>query len=165
MVLYQDLFKALGENKVEYLVAGGFAVNFHNVQRATADLDLIVHLEEKNIKKFIKLITQIGYLPRLPVSALDFADSKIRKKWIEEKNMLVFSFYNPKLKFETIDIFVEEPKPFLQLVSRRLDVKAFGIIIPVVGVEDLIEMKVKAGREKDLFDVAQLRKRQQSDGS
>jgi hypothetical protein len=107
MALYQELFVALSENKISYLVAGGFAVNFHQVQRATADLDLIVHLEIKNVEKFISLMKQIGYQARLPVEAMDFANPEIRQKWIEEKNMLVFSFYNPKLKFETIDVFVE----------------------------------------------------------
>lgn len=42
MVAYKDLFVALEKHKIEYLVAGGFAVNFHQVNRATADLDLIL---------------------------------------------------------------------------------------------------------------------------
>jgi predicted nucleotidyltransferase len=70
-----------------------------------------------------------------------------------------FSFYIPKLKFETRDIFVEEPKPFSQLDSRKLEVKAFGVTIPAFAVEDLIDMKTKVGRDKDLFDIDQLRKK------
>lgn len=158
MVLYAQLFKLLSEKQIEYLVAGGFAVNFHQVQRATADLDLILHLEEKNIARFMGIMKQVGYEPRLPVQASDFANPDVRKQWINEKNMTVFSFYNPQLKFETVDIFVEEPKPFSELSSRKMEVDAFGVKIAVVGIDDLIEMKMKSGRDKDHFDIEQLRK-------
>lgn len=53
MVPYQKLFKLLAQHKIQYLVADGFAVNFHQVQRATVDLDLILHLETKNILAFV----------------------------------------------------------------------------------------------------------------
>ncbi len=164
MLLYEELFKALAAQGIEYLVAGGFAVNFHQVQRATADLDLIVHLEQRNVEKFLKLVAAMGYLPKIPVDTLLFARADIRKTWIEDKGLAVLSFYNPKVRFETIDIFVKEPHPFDELVSRRLVVQAFGTIIPVVGIDDLIEMKSRVGRDKDLFDVAQLRKIRKSDG-
>mgnify|MGYP001569947502 FL=1 len=39
-----------------------------------------------------------------------------------------------------------------------MEVEAFGVKISVVGLDDLIEMKLKAGRDKDLFDVEQLKK-------
>lgn len=158
MIPYEDLFIALARAKIKYLVAGGVAVNLHQVQRATADLDLIVHLKPNNLRRFILVMKRLGYKPRLPVPPQEFADPKIRKEWMERKNMKVFSFLNPKNPFEMIDIFVKEPKPFGQLTKNKLAVKAFGVTIPVVGLSDLMEMKKKAGRDTDLFDVEQLRK-------
>lgn len=158
MIPYRKLFEALFKNKIRYLVAGGVAVNLHQVNRATVDLDLIVHLESANVKQFVKMMLALGYKPKLPVKAEDFAKKEIRKKWGEEKNMMVFSFIHPQNPFEIIDVFVEEPRPFDELERNKVEVKAFDVTIPVIGLEDLIDMKKKAGRETDLFDVQQLEK-------
>ncbi|HLG18482.1 MAG TPA: hypothetical protein VI895_01535 [Bdellovibrionota bacterium] len=133
-------------------------MNFHQVQRATVDLDLIVHLERKNVLAFVEMVSHLGFKPRLPVDAKDFADAHKRKEWIEEKGMMVFSFIHPGNPFEVIDVFSQEPKPFQELAGRQLLVDAFGIKIRVIGKMDLIEMKDRAGRDKDLFDAAELRK-------
>ena len=52
-MFYEDVFRALNKGKVRYAVAGGVAVVLHGYIRFTADLDLIIHLEEKNIDKFL----------------------------------------------------------------------------------------------------------------
>lgn len=158
MISYRKLFEALFKNKIRYLVAGGVAVNLHQVNRATVDLDLIVHLEPANAKQFVKVMLALGYKPKLPVKADDFTKKEIRKKWAEEKNMMVFSFVHPQNPFEMIDIFVEEPRPFDELEKNKMEVKAFDVTIPVLGLKDLIAMKKEAGRETDLFDVRQLEK-------
>lgn len=158
MVPYKDLFIQLEKSGIQYLVAGGFAVNFHQVQRATVDLDLIVHLEKSNILNFIALMKTLGFEPKIPVKTEQLADPAIRKQWITEKGLMVFSFFHPKNSYETVDVFVDEPKPFLELYSRKLSVKAFGSIITVLGKNDLIEMKKSAGRDRDLYDVSQLEK-------
>lgn len=156
MILYQQIFQELKKCNVRYLVAGGFAVNFHNVQRATVDLDLIIHLERENILRFVEMMTSFGFLPRVPVDPKQFADPTIRSEWITEKGMMVLTFFNPKNVLEIVDVFVQEPQPFEELESRGIQVSAFGVTIEVVGREDLIAMKRLAGRDKDLFDILQL---------
>ena len=158
-VPYKDVFIALAKNQIRYLVVGGFAVNFHQVQRATMDLDLMVHLENENVSRFISVLGQLGFKPRAPVPAIDFANVEIRKKWIQEKGMMVFSFFHPQNQFEIIDVFVDEPKPFDELFTRRTSIRTYGIEIPVIGVEDLKDLKRAAGRDKDLFDLSQLEKK------
>ena len=159
MVPYQDLFIALAKENIRYLIAGGFAVNLHQVQRATADLDLIVHLEEQNLQRFVTLMTHLGFQPKLPVDPKDFAKADVRETWLREKNIMVFSFYHSRNSYETVDVFVEEPKPFDELAARKLAIKAFGVAIDVIGLDDLIDLKSSTGRDKDLFDVDQLRKK------
>ncbi|MBI4403942.1 MAG: hypothetical protein HY537_07270 [Deltaproteobacteria bacterium] len=158
MVPYRTVFEELDKRQIRYLVAGGFAVNFHQVQRATVDLDLIIEIEKDNILKFVALMKELGFVPRLPVEAADFADDTIRRRWISEKGMMVFTFIHQKNPFEVIDVFSEEPFPFDKLWERRLRVSAFGLELPVVGKADLIAMKKKANREKDRFDIEQLKK-------
>ncbi len=159
MVPYQTLFVQLQQKHIQYLVAGGFAVNFHQIQRATVDLDLIVHLERSNVLEFVHLMDKLGYVPRIPVKSEELADPNKRAEWIVDKGLMVFSFIHSLSHYETVDVFIQEPKPFAELYQRRLEVKAFGAIIDVIGKDDLIEMKRLAGRDKDLFDIQQLEKK------
>lgn len=159
MTPYKDIFKALHRAKVRYLVAGGVAVNLHQIVRATVDLDLILHLEKKNVMKFVHVMKKLGYTPKVTVNPKDLADEQKRESWILEKNMMVFSFINPNNPMEIIDIFVREPFPFEKIYGRRKEVKAFGAKIPILGIEDLIKLKRKAGRDKDLYDIRLLRKK------
>jgi hypothetical protein len=158
MHTYQKIIEGLHSYKIKYLIAGGFAVNFHQVQRATVDLDLILHLQTDNISNFILLMKSLGYVPRVPVRVEDFADPIKRKEWIDEKGMMVFTFVQPSNPFEIIDVFTEEPLPFDQLWNNRFEVDAFGGTIHILGIDDLITLKKRAGREKDEFDIRQLQK-------
>ncbi|MBI3534622.1 MAG: hypothetical protein HY072_03945 [Deltaproteobacteria bacterium] len=159
MIPYQTLFTQLQQRHIEYLVAGGFAVNFHQIQRATVDLDLIIHLERSNVLEFVRLMNELGYVPRIPVKAEELAEPDKRASWIADKGLMVFSFVHSKSSYETVDVFVQEPKPFAELYQRRLALKAFGSVIDVLGKSDLIEMKRLAGRDKDIFDIQQLEKK------
>jgi len=158
MVPYRKIFEELEKRRIKYLVAGGLAVNFHKVQRITVDLDLILHLQPKNVMAFVEMMTCLGYQSRLPVNALDFANPKIRQRWITEKGMLVFSFIHPSNPFELVDIFIKEPRPFKDLWRRRLEISISDATIYVIGKKDLMAMKKIAGRPKDLFDLAELKK-------
>lgn len=164
MISFESIFKALEDNAVAYLVAGGVAVNLHGVERATADLDLVVHLEKQNLEKFIGVMGSLGFKPRVPVDPKELAQPEIRRKWILEKNMKVFSFYNPTNPFEEVDILVQEPLPFSDLDGRKVIRRAFGVAIPILSIEDLIRLKKNAGRPKDLFDIGLLEKIAEKNG-
>ena len=156
MTPYVEIFRALNAAGVRYVVAGGIAVNLHGVERATADLDLVVHLEENNARKFATVMTQLGYRPRVPVPAADFANAELRRQWMTEKQMTVFSFYNPHEPMEVVDVFVSEPLPFEDLYARRVLREAFDVTIPVMGIRDLVTIKTAAGRPKDFIDISLL---------
>jgi predicted nucleotidyltransferase len=40
-----NLLKELNNNKVEYIVVGGYAVNYHGYRRTTGDIDLWIKPE------------------------------------------------------------------------------------------------------------------------
>ena len=158
MFFYEDLFKALEEDKIEYVVVGGLALVLHGVVRLTADLDLIVALKEDNINKFSKTMTRLGYKPKVPVPTEQLGDVEKRKEWIEEKNMKVFSFFHQKEHFRLIDVFITEPISFKDLNKEKKIVKVKNIHIPICSIKHLIELKKKAGRPQDLSDIKALKK-------
>ena len=158
MFFYEDLFKALEEDKIEYVVVGGLALVLHGVVRLTADLDLVVALREDNIHKFSKMMTRLGYKPKAPVPPEQLGNAQKRKEWIEEKNMKVFSFFHQKEHFRLIDVFVTEPIPFQELNKEKKIVKVNNIHIPICSIKHLIELKEKTGRPQDLADIKALKK-------
>ncbi|MCG3206027.1 MAG: hypothetical protein KCHDKBKB_02753 [Elusimicrobia bacterium] len=46
MTFYEDLFKDFAKAGIQYLIVGGVAVVLHGFVRATADLDLMVALDD-----------------------------------------------------------------------------------------------------------------------
>ncbi len=150
--LLRELFRA----KVPYLVVGGMAVNLHGYDRSTGDLDIMVSLKSADVKRLVRAVKAIGFKPRLPVSLDDLADPEKRRVWIEEKNMLVFSVYNPALEFEQVDILIVDDMDFSQAYLRREDIRAGDTVISLISIPDLIRMKKKAGRKTDKIDIEAL---------
>jgi len=158
MLDYQTIFKELNKLKVDYLVIGGLAVNFHGIPRMTYDIDLMVLLERQNIIRAVTKITQWGYKPKIPVDPQDLGDKKKRNSWIRDKGMKAFNFYSESLPIGEIDLVIDSPIPYRQLKKRAVKIEIQGEKIPVVSIHDLIKIKVKAGRKQDLADVDLLRK-------
>ena len=156
MSIYLPLFKALNQADVKYVIVGGLATVLHGYPRFTADIDLVVNLEKQEAEKAIKLITSLGLQARLPVDPMDFTVESIRESWIENKNMLVFTFYDPKNPVLVVDVFVREPIPFSELSGKAVMLEMDGEAVPVCDIEHLIAMKKKAGRGKDLEDIKYL---------
>ena len=156
-MFYEEVFRELNRTKVRYLVVGGGAVVLHGVVRMTADLDLFVDFKEKNLLKFAEVLTNLGYRPKIPVKASDFADASKREKWKKEKNMLVFSFYHLKRFQDHIDVFVYEPVEFEKAYKEKEVVKAGNVRIPIISIKYLRKMKAIAGRPQDLADIEALK--------
>jgi hypothetical protein len=150
---YENVFRVLQKNNIRYAVAGGVALVLHGVVRFTADLDLIVDLEQKNLRHFVQAMTELGYRPRNPVKAEDFLDPAIREGWKREKGMEVFSFVDPTQPMTLIDVFIEEKIPFQEIKKELVPLTAKDIMIPVVSLRHLKRLKQSTGRPQDLADI------------
>jgi len=157
-MFYEEIFKQLNRRHIDYVVVGGVALVMHGIVRLTADLDLMLHLDEKNLKKFVDLMDEFGYKPRMPVKAGDLADPGKRAYWMQEKNMEVFSFYHPHQPIVLIDVFINEPLPYKEIRNRSVPMKIGKLSVPVVSKEDLIKLKKISGRPQDLEDINALKR-------
>lgn len=156
MSLYLPLFKALNDADVQYIIVGGLATVLHGYARLTADIDLVINLNQQEAEKAIKAITEMGLKARLPVDPMQFTDKVIRESWINDKNMLVFSFFDPGNPLMILDVFVREPFPFKEMQQRAVSMDIGGINVPVCAIQDLIAMKSGTGRAKDEEDIKYL---------
>jgi hypothetical protein len=156
MSLYVPVFEVLNDAQVRYVVVGGLATVLHGYARLTADIDLMVDLDPKELRKCIDALAKYGMIPRLPVDPYDFAEPSIRRHWIEEKNMRVFSLWKPDEPLLSVDLFVEHPIEF-DLIWFRAEVIPLGSVsVRVVSIPDLIALKRLANRPQDLTDIEKL---------
>jgi hypothetical protein len=158
MELFKDLFSSLNQASIKYMVAGGIAVNLYGIERATADVDIVLELEKGNLSKFIRVAKKLGLKPKIPVKLEDFIDPEKRKSWRMDKGMMVFSLYDPKNPFFLIDIFTEIPFDFDEVYRQRNRISFENIVIPVVPIKKLIAMKEESDRPQDRADVFYLKK-------
>lgn len=158
MTIFQRLFHSLNHHDVKYLVAGGIAVNLYGIERATADVDIIVHLEKENLLKFVQVAEDLALKPKAPVKLHDFIDPEKRRSWIADKAMMVFSLYDTKNPFFLLDVFVESPFNFEDVYKKRKDLTFEDTTIPVVPIKTLVEMKQGSDRPQDRADIYYLKR-------
>jgi hypothetical protein len=155
---YRTIFKTLNALKIDYLVVGGLAVNFHGVPRMTYDIDLMMLLQAQNIQKLISQLKAWGYQPKVPIDPLELADDTKRSSWIHSKGMKALNFYSKNLPVGEIDLVVDSPIPYTELKKRAIKIELEGVSVPIVSIHDLIELKRNAGREQDLKDIEHLKR-------
>jgi hypothetical protein len=152
----ETVIAALNAAKVRYLVVGGVAVVLHGHLRTTADLDLVVELVPENARRAIEALRALGFAPRAPVAAEQFADPAAREGWIAEKGLTVFSMASDRLKGLEVDLFVREPFEFAAAWARAVRVPLDEAIATVASIDDLVALKRASGRPVDLEDVEAL---------
>jgi len=152
------LLKTLVEAKVEFVLVGGLAVALHGYQRVTMDVDVVVAMEEGNLRRLLSMAKASGLRPTIPVEIESLAKPELIEQWYREKGMLVFSLRGPQAMATVMDILVRPAVPFADLRRAATMVEVGSISIPVASIEHLIAMKTGTGRSKDLIDIEELRK-------
>ena len=141
---YLDLLQCLNDNKVKYLIIGGYAVIQYAEPRYTKDLDLWIEASMPNAKKILKALTSFG----APVDNLT----------IEElaKPGLLFVFGVPPLRVDILN--KASGCTFESAWSSRNKIQLDGISANFISKENLIKLKKKANRPQDLADIESLKK-------
>lgn len=154
----ETVVRALNNANIRYIIAGGLAVNAHGYLRFTADIDLVIALDQENIIQAFKVLAEIGYTTQVPVTANQFADQKLRQQWISEKGMQVLNFWSETHKETALDIFVSEPFEFDEEYNHCMEGELLpGLTTRFVSIPTLIKMKEVANRARDIDDIQHLR--------
>ena len=147
-----ELVKALKEKKINYVIVGGYAVNFHGYSRNTVDIDLVIKFTLANLKKIEHLLENMGMVSRLPIDAASVF--KFRDEYVENRNLIAWNFYNENDPTDQVDILINHDVGDFK--SEKFLVG--DLELKVISKEDLLKMKEKAGRDKDLLDIRELNK-------
>jgi predicted nucleotidyltransferase len=135
------ILAALDHAGIEYALVGGLAVAVWGAPRATQDIDLLVRPE--SVDAIVTAIEPLGFRFRaLPMTFSDGMQLQ-RVSKIEHGALL------------TVDLLLVDTNLEPIWESRRqLDVE--GTPIWVISREALIQMKIAAGRTRDVQDVERL---------
>jgi hypothetical protein len=156
----ESIFETLNDAGVRYVCVGGVAVVLRGVDRITADLDLVLDLQQANALAAIEALIGAGFKAKIPADPRGFADPEIRASWINEKGMRVMSFFDPSANRPDVDLFVENPIEFSILEADATTFALRRTHCRVASVAHLVQMKQAAGRPKDLSDIRELHERQ-----
>lgn len=134
--------------QVRMIMVGGGAVNFHGYQRHSADVDFWIDTQEENFEKLLIVFRKMGH-------ELTGFPSEVKKK---NQNISV-KFSPQDLNLELITNF----STFLTFEEAYQNSETTGIKgnpllkWQVLSYEDLIAVKLRAKRPKDLLDIQQLK--------
>ncbi|TSD00615.1 MAG: hypothetical protein Greene101449_87 [Candidatus Peregrinibacteria bacterium Greene1014_49] len=151
---YTRIFSALNKARIRYLVVGGVAMNLLGYSRFTGDIDVLLALDQENLRKMAALMQKLDYEKRQPISIDELGDEKKVLKLMKEKHLTAFTFSPLKGPPFNIDIIVGESLQFEKYAKSAVSIRAAKLTIPVISIDDLIGMKKKSPREKDALDVA-----------
>lgn len=134
-----DILSAFSEEKVEYLVVGGYAMAFYGYVRATGDIDLWIRISEENIRRVWRALQSFG----APLGNLAVKDL-----------LLPGTVYQIGVVPNRIDVINEiTGVEFEQAWKSRTSVEFEELSIPLIGKEDLLRNKKATNRPKDRSDV------------
>ena len=142
--------EALEQAEVPYAIVGGYALALHGAVRGTVDVDIAIALDAETFRRCEEALASIGLAPRLPVTAEEVF--RFREEFIARRNMKAWSFCNPANPLEVVDILITEDASRMGTVEKR----AFGRVLKVAAIDELIVMKRKAGRPQDIEDIRAL---------
>lgn len=149
-MLIQKVCDAFSDHKVDYAIVGGYAVALHGAVRGTMDLDVIIQC---NLKAFLAIenaMRQLGFESRVPVTGHEVFH--FREEFIKNRNLIAWSFYNPKDLSEVVDIILTHDLSKMRKKKIKLSQKNIFIL----SKKDLIQMKKESARPQDLADVEAL---------
>jgi predicted nucleotidyltransferase len=154
---YTSLFKAMNEADIRYLIIGGVAVNLHGYRRFTADIDILLALDEDNLIKMSNLMHSLGYTERVPVQLQELTNTTTIRKPEQEKGMSAFTFLSGKEERIDVDILTTASMAFSNYDIHKvmIDIND-NVQVPVVSIDDLIALKHDVDREKDREDIKAL---------
>jgi len=150
--IVSDFIEKANQNGVRMILVGGGAVNFHGYQRHSADVDFWIELTTENLERLKKALNEMGYqFDHFPDEVLKGMQN-ISVKISPVVDLELITRFNPGKSFD--QAFCDS----VVVCIDGLEHKKYNVL----SFDDLINSKIKSGREQDLRDVYMLQKIQKS---
>jgi predicted nucleotidyltransferase len=139
---FAEFLSSLNSHRVRYLLIGGYAVGVHGHVRATNDIDIWIEATTENAKRLEAALREFGFdVPELAATKL-----------IEPGTITRLG--TPPMRIELLSSI--SGITFEAAYPNRIESDFDGLVVPVIGLDDLLTNKRSTGRTKDLADVEEL---------
>jgi len=144
------LLKKLSQNKVDYVIIGGFACIAHGCTYVTQDIDICLDFNADNLLRLQKALADLHPVHRMTPKKLKLHLTKENCK--QFKNLYLDTDAG---QLDCIS-FVEGAGNFQQVKSKSVPIEINKIQVLVLNIDAIIESKKTLNREKDIQAIAQL---------
>ena len=143
---FVQFLSCAAKNNLRYLLIGGYAVNFYGYNRNTNDLDVWIAPTNENRAAFINTLLCMNYSASELTHLYNEDFTKPFKGDIgaADADIDVLTFVHTAISFDE----AEKDKVFFDAGE--------GVTMYFVPYEFLKDMKLRSGRDKDLWDIARL---------
>ena len=140
----QGLLERLAAAAVDYIVIGGVAVGFHGYVRATKDLDVVPEPSRQNLERLAALLRSLN-------AELDGAgdfDAGELPDPLDPKTLAQGGNWVLQTQLGRFDLmqWQGERELWEMLSPAAVEVDLDGVLVKVVGYDDLVALKEEAGR-------------------
>lgn len=139
------LFERMG---TPYAVMGGIAVRIYGIPRPTHDIDFTLALDRYRLPEFYEAVRALGYT----------VPEEYASGWVDQ--VAGMPLVKVRLYLEgrgvDIDIFLAESRFQEQLLTRRRREQLGELSVCFISPEDLILLKLLAGRPRDVADIGDI---------
>lgn len=151
----EPMLRLLAQHRVDFVIIGGFALSAHGVIRGTKDIDIVPDPRPENIRRLAAALRALNAEVML---AEDFDPSELGLA-PDEAGLSLGGNWVLRTRLGRLDVMqdVAGVKSYdaLRAAAVERDVPGAGSFwFP--GLDDLIAMKVAAGRPQDELDITSL---------
>ncbi|MHB8621907.1 MAG: hypothetical protein ACYC9J_02600 [Sulfuricaulis sp.] len=157
-MFYLELFQKLEGAKIRYMLVGGLAMNLYGVPRSTMDVDIVLAMDQDNLRAFLEMAKQMNMKPVASVVTGDLLNPAARKSWVKDKNMIAFGLRPSDPSAPTVDVLIDPPLDIEAALKRATVQIVGGCQVLLASVQDLISLKERTGRTQDRADIEHLKR-------
>jgi hypothetical protein len=139
---FREFIQSLNDNRVRYLVVGGYAVALHGYPRYTKDIDVWIEISPDNAQKMVRALDQFG-----------FASLGLKEGDFLVPDQIVQLGYPPS-RIDVISTL--EGVDFETCYAARVETVIDGTPVCFIDLENLKKNKRAVGRSQDLADLEHL---------
>lgn len=139
---FEELLRLLEENRVDYMIVGGYAVAFHGYPRFTKDIDIFYDNSPPNLQNLRRALIAFGFGEN-DVSVESFAD---------KGDIVTFGVVPVR-----VDLLNDiDGVSFADALTRAVRGTYGRTPVTFISRDDLVRNKLSTARAKDKADVEEL---------
>ncbi len=146
----EEVIRLLGRHRVDYVLIGGLAAVTHGAPLVTQDVDICHAKETDNLSRLASALAHVGARLREAEPEVPF---RLDAETLANGDSFTFTS-----DIGPIDIIATPAgtEGYLDLARTADAFELFGYRVLVASIDDLIRMKLSAGRRKDLLAAEEL---------